>query len=78
VKRVWEYHVEVIPIERWDGNSSTWSVLNSPHGQTKLTDKLNEFGNFGWNLVSVLPVLTEEGNPVLPPTIYATFKRIKE
>jgi len=76
--RVWEYHVEVIPVERWDGDPSTWSVLHSPNSEIKLTDKLNEFGKWGWNLVSLLPVLTEEGKPVLPLTLYAIFKRIKE
>lgn len=74
----WEYHVEIIPIERWDGNSSTWSVQNSPHGEVKLTNKLNEFGKWGWNLVALFPVLNEEGKAVLPPSLYAIFKRIKK
>jgi hypothetical protein len=66
---VWEYHVETISIE--SGKDEEWSIQNSPHGETKLGKRLNEFGNHGWELVSMLPILPEQ-------VVYAVFKRIKE
>jgi hypothetical protein len=70
---LWEYHIEVIKLEL--GAGEEWSIRDSPFGETKLKYRLNEFGNWGWELVSVLPVLSSEGNPAIPPSLYAVFKR---
>jgi len=73
---IWEYSVEVIKMEH--GQGAEWSVLASPHGEIKLADRLNEFGKHGWELVSVLPILSETGVALVLPTIYAVFKRVKQ
>ena len=73
---IWEYSVEIIAIEH--GHGAEWSIHDSPHGENKLANRLNEFGKFGWELVSVLPVLSVEGIALIPPTVYAVFKRIKK
>jgi hypothetical protein len=73
---VWEYSAEVIKLEF--GQGAEWSVNDSPHGEIKLANRLNEFGKHGWELVSVLPVLSEQSIPVIPLSVYAIFKRIKQ
>jgi hypothetical protein len=72
----WEYSVEAIKLEH--GHGAEWSVHDSPYGETKLVNRLNEFGKWGWELVSIMPVLSEQGTPILPPVLYAVFKRPKE
>lgn len=72
----WEYSVEVITLEY--GQDAEWSIHNSPHGETKLANRLNEFGKVGWELVSVLPVISETETVLIPPTLYAVFKRTKQ
>jgi hypothetical protein len=72
----WEYSVEIIRLEH--GQGAEWSIHDSSHGEIKLANRLNEFGKHGWELVSVLSVLTEVGTALVPPTIYAVFKRIKQ
>jgi hypothetical protein len=66
---VWEYHVEVLNIEC--GTGEEWSIRDSPHGETKLMYRLDEFGSYGWELVSMLPVSSEQA-------VYAIFKRMKQ
>jgi hypothetical protein len=56
---IWEYSVEVIKLEY--GQGKEWSVLASPHGEIKLTNRLNEFGKWEWELVSIMPALDEHG-----------------
>ena len=73
---LWEYSVEVIELEY--GQGKEWNVHDSPHGEIKLANRLNEFGRHGWELVSVFPVLTEAGTALVPLTIYAVFKRVKQ
>ena len=72
----WEYAVDVVKIEY--GDSQGWSVNNSEYGHIKLMNRLNELGKHGWNLVSLMPVLSEQGVPIVPPTLYAIFKKPKE
>jgi hypothetical protein len=72
----WEYAVEIIKLEY--GDSEGWSVQNSPYGHIKLANDLNEFGKWRWELVSAMPVLSEQGAPVLPPTLCVIFKRPSE
>ena len=69
MKTVLEYHVEVMNIE--SGNGEEWNISDSPHGETKLGHRLNEFGSHGWELVSMLPIPAEQA-------VYAIFKRMKE
>jgi hypothetical protein len=73
---VWEYSVEIVKLEH--GQGAEWSVHDSPCGEIKLANRLNEFGKWGWELVSVLPVLSEDGTALVPPTVYAVFKRLKQ
>lgn len=76
--RQWEYHVEVIKIERGYGDASTWTIHDSAHGEVKLANRLNEFGKFGWNLVSLAPMVVENEKSGLSSAFYAIFKRSKE
>jgi hypothetical protein len=69
--RNWEYSVEIIKLEY--GDSAGWSVQNSPYGQIKLANRLNEFGKWGWDLVTALPALSEGGVPIVPPTLCVIF-----
>jgi hypothetical protein len=73
---VWEYSVEIIKMEY--GQGAEWSIHDSAHGEIKLVDRLNEFGKWGWELISVLPILPEQGIPSIPLSVYAIFKRIKQ
>jgi len=72
----WEYSVEIIKLEF--GTGKEWSIRDTPYGDAKLQHRLNEFGEWGWELVSILPVLSGDGIPVAPPMLYAIFKRPKE
>lgn len=72
----WEYSVDVIKFEY--GDSEGWSIHNSAYGHIKLENRLNEFGKFGWELVSMMPVLSEDGIPVIPPMLYVVFKKPKD
>ncbi|HUB00533.1 MAG TPA: hypothetical protein VMA34_19540 [Terracidiphilus sp.] len=70
---VWKYHVEVIPLEF--GQQGAWSIKDSPYGETKLTEKLNDFGRWGWELISIFPIPSETGQPLFPPKLYAVFRQ---
>jgi hypothetical protein len=72
----WAYAVEIIKLEY--GDSEGWSVQNSPFGHIKLANPLDEFGKRGWELVSAMPVLSEQGAPLVPPTLCVMFKRPDE
>jgi len=69
----WEYTVEIISLEF--GQGEEWSIRDSEFGETKLKHLLDEFGSHGWGLVSLLPVLSEQGIPIVPPQVYAVFKK---
>jgi hypothetical protein len=69
----WEYHVEIISLEFGPGKE--WSFRDSTYGHTKLNYRLDEYGNHGWGLVSLLPLLSEQGIPIVPPAVYAVFKK---
>ena len=73
---VWEYSVEIIKIEF--GSGEEWSIRDSLYGETKLNHRLEELGKWGWELVSIMPVLSEHGERVTPPMLYAFFKRMKQ
>ena len=72
----WEYAVEVVKVEY--GDAGGWSVHNSEYGHLKLQKKLNDYGKFGWELVSIMPILYKEGTPASPDMLYAIFKKPKE
>lgn len=44
----------------------------------EIKGRLDEIGSSGWELVSLLPMLSEQGMPVVPPALYAFFKRHKQ
>jgi hypothetical protein len=46
--------------------------------QPGIRDRLNEIGSCGWEMVSLLPALSEQGIPTTPPSLYAFFKKRKE
>jgi hypothetical protein len=73
---IWEYQVVVIELEFGTGNE--WTTQDTPHGETKLQFHLDEFGELGWELASMIPVLSEQGIPIVPISVYAVFKRAKK
>jgi hypothetical protein len=72
----WEYLAVNIELEF--GTGREWTARDTPYGETKLQFHLDEFGKLGWELASMMPVLSEQGIPIVPISVYAIFKREKK